>query len=297
MAGLRATPSVNSTLFSPYKILFGEEMRLPLDTELIPTPSLPHTVLDRLQDITNQFEITRAVAKQNIEEAQAKNKRFHDRKAAEPTFNMGDLVVINNVQKQKGLNPMLQPKKLGPFYICDVNQNTHTYLIRDCVTHKQLRSRVNAKRLTKFIDNTSRNIKPSLDEDLATLNMEDLEHQDNDNQDVDQTADKYNTHVDMDIPPVDSQVDHSNNDQDPTDSNNTQSDSHNSQMDTANPGVVQKIIKCTTYQGKFWYNTCWVGEKFAEWVVGDILSEEDIRKFHINKTLSGKARKRNKKSK
>jgi hypothetical protein len=73
---------------------------------------------------------------------------------------------------------------------------------------------------------------------------------------------------------------------------------HSSQQEQATqPRVLHKIIKCSKYQGKFWYYTRWVGEKFAEWVVGDNLDAEDIRQFHIRKTQSGKARKRNKKSK
>jgi hypothetical protein len=152
MAAMRATPSVTSTLFSPYKILLGEEMRLPLDTNIIPSPTLQQSVYDRLQNITAQFKITRELAKQNIEQAQQRNKRYHDRNAVEPTFTIGDQMIMNNVNKQKGLNPKLQPQKLGSFCIVDVDQDYHTYLIRDCATHKQVRSRIHAKRLTKFVD-------------------------------------------------------------------------------------------------------------------------------------------------
>ncbi len=175
MASLRATPSVNSSLFSPYKLLTGEDMRLPIDTALIPVDKLPKNVLDHLQEITSQFEVTRDLAKQNIKAAQERNKRYHDRGAAKPTFYIGQQVVINNVNKTKGLNPKLQAKKVGPYYISDVNEDNNTYLLRDCQTHKELRSRIHAKRLTAFVDANTRDIKPPNDIDSTSETDEDVQ--------------------------------------------------------------------------------------------------------------------------
>ncbi len=138
MASLRATPSVNSSLFSPYKLLTGEDMRLPIDTALIPADKLPKNVLDHLQEITSQFEVIRDLTKQNIKAAQERSKRCNDRGAAKPTFYIGQQVVINNVNKTKGLNHKLQAEKAGPYYISDVNEDNNTYLLTDCQTHKEL---------------------------------------------------------------------------------------------------------------------------------------------------------------
>ena len=150
-------------------------MRLPIDTALIPADKLPKNVLDHLQEITSQFEVTRDLAKQNIKAAQERNKRYHDRGAAKPTFYIGQQVVINNVNKTKGLNPKLQAKKVGPYYISDVNEDNNTYLLRDCQTHNEQRSRIHAKRLTAFVDANIRDIQPPEDIHSTSETDEDVQ--------------------------------------------------------------------------------------------------------------------------
>lgn len=164
MAAMRATPSINSTMFSPYKILLGEEMTLPIDTVLQPNTALPKSVLDHLETITEQFAVTRELAEQNIKEAQEKNKKYHDKGKLKPTFHLGDKVLMNNVKKTKGLCPKLQAKKVGPFYVCDVDGEFKTYVIRDCATHKPLKSRIHAM-LTAYKSSHLREIQPPSEED------------------------------------------------------------------------------------------------------------------------------------
>ena len=177
MAGWRATPSINSTMFSPYRLLLGEEMRLPIDVNLIPNADTPPDVFRHLQDITKEFSVTREMAKQNIKQAQEEQKRYHDQKAAKPTFKLGDKVWLTNVNKKKGLNPKLQPRYIGPYYIADVGDND-TYILHDCETHRPLKSRMNALRLKLYLADNTRDIHVipnQLDENSDTPRCDDLD--------------------------------------------------------------------------------------------------------------------------
>ena len=300
---MRATPSVYSTLFSPYKILLGEEMRLPLDINLIPNNNLPQNVLDRLEDITSQFEVTRKLAKENIEQAQARNKYYHDKNAVQPSFNLGDRVTVNNVRRTKGLNPKLQQKRVGPYYIVDVNPDNHTYLVRDCETHKQVKSRLHASRLAKFVDEDIRQIQPprevqiNNDGEIIDLNDQNDENNVDDQNAVEQNNrqlqnDQNNDEINDNLDDNDenSQNDDQNNDPNSQDPSNSQNPTQSQSKE------VDKINKCSKYKGKFWYQTRWVGEKFSNWVIEDQLPADKIREFHINKTQAGKARKKAKKN-
>ena len=80
-------------------------MRLPIDVTLLPQDDTPPDIYRHLEDITAEFGITRELAKKNISEAQEQNRRYHDRKAVNPNFILGDQVLVNNLNKTKGLNP------------------------------------------------------------------------------------------------------------------------------------------------------------------------------------------------
>ena len=85
VATWRATPCVNNTLFSPYKLLMGEEMRLPIDTALITKDATLPNVYRHLEDLADEFQVINGMAHENITQAQTQNKQYHDRKAVQHT--------------------------------------------------------------------------------------------------------------------------------------------------------------------------------------------------------------------
>ncbi len=89
------------------------------------------------------------------------------RNVREPDFKLGDKATINNVNRKKGFNPKLQAQRVGPYYIADVDATNHTYLLRDCSTQKQLKWRVNAKRLHHYHSEDNRLIQPPTQDDVA----------------------------------------------------------------------------------------------------------------------------------
>jgi hypothetical protein len=260
MAAWRATPCVNSTLFSPYKLLMGEEMRLPIDTALIPKDATPPNVYRHLEDLADEFQVIHGMARDNIKQAQAQNKLYHDRKAVKPKFKLGDRVWINNTTKTVGLNPKLQSKYVGPYYITDVSDN-NTYELRDCNSHKPLKSRVNAERMKNFIPTTVRDI-------THNENAADTQTQDS-NEPV-----AGPSRIPDDVQPTGSQ-------------SSTNEPPHSDTEDKR----VETITKCQNYKGKKWYLVKWFNIRFKSWEVEDNIPDAAIQNFHITRTQKGKARK------
>lgn len=198
---------------------------------------------------------------------------------------------INNVQKKLGLNPKLQPKYLGPYYIADVGDND-TYILHDCQSHKPLKSRINAQRMKLYVPETTRTIQ---------LNPPAPEQEDADDRVIQTDLNDPNA---VDI--SGSQASAQGSDQAPGPSHPPPDTPAAGTSSTAPSGplpsqpsqkVVELIKRCSNYKGKKWYLTKWAGHRFTEWVREDYLPEHEITKFHISKTQSGKSRKGHKKAK
>jgi len=80
---LRGTPSVRSTMFSPFYIMFGQEMRFPFDLTL-PALAIPHllvpdmtskekdnnSLMKHVKVLHPRLDLIRQLARENIIEAQ-----------------------------------------------------------------------------------------------------------------------------------------------------------------------------------------------------------------------------------
>ena len=158
MLAYRSTPATQSTMYSPYFIMFGREIEMPIDVALSQTPG-QRTVQSHIENILQNHEIYREIAKENIKQAQGKYKKYHDRGAKEPTYKIGQRVWVYDPTKKPGLSPKLCQKWTGPFYICKVLRN-YTYIVRRCSDNKQLKSPVNIQRLKTYTDPNERPTNP-----------------------------------------------------------------------------------------------------------------------------------------
>ena len=151
MMAFRSTPCTESTQLTPFQLLFGREMNLPIDTTLIPKPSLGQNARQYFQELLNKLKSSQEIAAENMKIAQEKAKLRHDLKAKNPTFNLQDLVLLKSTRVEEGLSKKLADKYTGPYYIVEIGPN-HTYKLRNFADNKPLPSLVNASRLKLYHD-------------------------------------------------------------------------------------------------------------------------------------------------
>ena len=149
MMAFRSSPCTESTGFSPYQLVCGRNMNLPIDTSLVPKPSLGANVQQYFEQLISRLKIVKELARSNMENAQAKAKHIHDAQAREPTYNVGDRVLLKKEKIPQGLSTKLTDKFDGPFQITETGPN-YTYKLRNLNDQKVMKSLVNAKRLKPY---------------------------------------------------------------------------------------------------------------------------------------------------
>ena len=92
MMAYRMTPATQSTQFSPFFLCFGREMRLPIDTSLIPRGTLSQDFRTHLSNVLQNLEVSRKIATENILKAQDKYKTQYDKRTDTPSFQPADRV-------------------------------------------------------------------------------------------------------------------------------------------------------------------------------------------------------------
>ena len=149
MMAFRSTPCTESTQFTPFHLLFGREMNLPIDTTLIPKPSLGQNAKQYFQELFTKLKVSQEIATQNLQAAREKAKQRHDVKAKVPNYKLNDLVLLKHTVVQDGLSRKLTDKFAGPYYIVEIGPN-HTYKLRNYETNKLVDPLINADRLRLY---------------------------------------------------------------------------------------------------------------------------------------------------
>ena len=152
LMSLRSKPCTESTGFSPYQLLFGKEMEIPIDTALVPKTSLPQSTQDYLSNLISRLKKVKNQAKEKQLEQQAKSKNRYDLKAKIPKFKVGDSVLLKREKFDTGMSSKLSQKWLGPYEIIELGPS-FTYKIRHIETNKVHKSLVNAVRMKSFTEN------------------------------------------------------------------------------------------------------------------------------------------------
>ena len=149
MMAFRSMPNTESTGYSPYEMVFGETMNLPIDTSLIPKQTLPQSVQQYFAELTDRLKVVSKLAKFNQERKQLQAKERHDIKAKVPNFMVGDKVLLKQDKTPQGQSTKLINKRDGPYIIQGKGPN-FTYKIRHFGTGKVHKSLINAARLTLY---------------------------------------------------------------------------------------------------------------------------------------------------
>lgn len=134
----RKSPSQHSTEFSPYLLVFGEEMNLPYDVALDPLESMARDARAYIREFLDNMRVFDKIAKENIVWHQKQNKIRHDLNSNTPDF-------------QLGLSSKLYDKSDGPYRIVKVGPN-FTYKLRRCSDNKLHGSMMNASNLKRYYD-------------------------------------------------------------------------------------------------------------------------------------------------
>ncbi|CAG2190886.1 unnamed protein product [Mytilus edulis] len=172
----RATPATQSTDYSPFFLLYGREMTLPIDTALIPKDRLAQDHKIFLSRILQNLETSRKIAAKNIKQAQERYKQQYDKKSKEPQFQPAQRVWLYCTKVPVGKAPKLHRKWSGPYYITRIGPNS-TYKLRNCATNKEVVSMVNAQRMKPYYDPKDRptNLPDEFQNDNEELNPEEIQ--------------------------------------------------------------------------------------------------------------------------
>ena len=150
MMAFRSSPA-SGTGLSPFHLLFGKEMNLPIDTSLIPKTTLGLDAQHYFERLLERLKAAKEIAGTNIRIAQEKSKQRHDVQAKDPGLKVGDYVLLKSIKVPKGYSPKLYPKSKGPFYITELGPN-FTYKLRSCADHSEVKCLINASRLRKYVN-------------------------------------------------------------------------------------------------------------------------------------------------
>ena len=159
MMAYRSTPCTQSTQFSPFFMLYGREMRLPIDTVLQPKDHLTQDHKVHLSRILQNLEVCRKIAGENIKDAQSKYKFQYDKRSKVPEYRPAQRVWLYCTKVPVGKAPKLHRKWVGPYYITMLGPN-HTYKLRNVRTNLEVKSLVNAMRLKPYFDPEDRPTNP-----------------------------------------------------------------------------------------------------------------------------------------
>lgn len=147
----RKSPSMHSTEFSPFFLLFGEEMTLPYDVALEPLENMSRDAKAYIKEFLENLKVHDKIAKENIRWHQEQNKIRHDLEENVPNFQLNDLVLIKVNKVPKGLSSKLFDKSEGPYRIVEIGPN-FTYKLRRCSDNKLHASMMNASNLKYYHD-------------------------------------------------------------------------------------------------------------------------------------------------
>ena len=101
LMALRNSPCTQSTDHSPYYMVFGKEMRLPFDTQVLPRDDLQKEAKQYINKILHNLKITQEIAESNVREKQQKSKDYYDKKAKLPQFRINQTVLLRQYKTDR----------------------------------------------------------------------------------------------------------------------------------------------------------------------------------------------------
>ncbi len=165
LMGYRASRQV-STKHSPYFLLFQQQMRLPIDSEVLPSDQeedLDWQEGDQEEDLDQKIQKLLASreaafkkAEDNIAVAQKVQKETYDRKHQPEVFQEGTEVLLENTCQKQRKGGKLEPLWLGPYTI-NRDLGKGLYELKN-VEGKVIKKKANINRLKVYTRRSSSTI-------------------------------------------------------------------------------------------------------------------------------------------
>ena len=138
-----------SSNFTPHELIFGNEAKIP--SSLQDEPKFSYSYDDYIEDLKIRLQTSWKTAKENLLQSKETSKTYYDNKIVNPSFKVGDKVLLLNEQSKKGLSKKLCPSYKGPFEIISVDKVNVTISVRN----KALKVHIN--KLKPFYANSDSN--------------------------------------------------------------------------------------------------------------------------------------------
>ena len=300
MMSFRVSLATEPISLSPFHMVFGKEMNLPVDTALIPKPTMSQDAKQYFEELLERLKMAKDIAISNMQLAQAKSKQYHDQKAKEPDFALHDRVLLKESHVPTGLSPKLFQRFEGPYYIVELGPN-NTYKLRRCSDHKLIKSFINATRITHYKD-------PFIMRDIPD-NPQQVEHvpEEPDEEpvqhaDIEPTAEVNNDPnpdpkddpQQINVPP--SQPTHQNENKTGVMERSTQEpkDTHTSQQSGGIYFEVERLLKTRHVGNQKQYLVKWKGNYPNSWEPDHHITERPKREFLVHRTQRGRKKRRRK---
>ena len=132
---------------SPFRVLYGQEMRLPADSACVANVPNHESARNFLASFEPQLELLREIVKENSKEARERSTSYPNRTAKDPNFKVGDIVYLLNEYVRKDRPPHKLDKQFcGPYTIVD-DSNRFTYKLQGLYDGRFVKSYVHASKL------------------------------------------------------------------------------------------------------------------------------------------------------
>ena len=109
-----------STRFTPFQLMFGREVQLPVDLVFGGGPAPGESPGEYVKRLRQSFEASYSVVRERMHLVQKQQKQLYDRKAAGGRYAVGDLVWLHSPAVPRGKAPKFHRPWRGPFQIVKV---------------------------------------------------------------------------------------------------------------------------------------------------------------------------------
>jgi len=137
---------------SPFQALFGRQMTLGIDLNLLNECETAPTTSAFISDLASKLRITHDIVKSNMKDSAQRSKTFYDVNTKTPEITVGSKVLLHNDTVKPGQSPKFLKVWSGPYLVIAKSDDGLLYTLRHCDTGKQPRAAVHANRLKLYND-------------------------------------------------------------------------------------------------------------------------------------------------